>query len=57
MFKIDNPEIRKKAVEFLSNVSLGTVNAYGKWITAVKAVADACTVSGHVLRSQSCATF
>jgi hypothetical protein len=57
MFKIDNPEIRKKAVEFLGNVSLGTVNAYGKWITAVKAVADACTVSGHVFTQSELCDF
>lgn len=57
MFKIDNPEIRKKAVEFLGNVSLGTVNAYGKWVTAVKAVADACTVSGHVFSQSELCDF
>jgi hypothetical protein len=57
MFRIDNPEIRKKAVEFMGNVSLGTVNAYGKWITSVKAVADACTVSGHTFSQSELCDF
>lgn len=47
MLKIEDADVRKKAVEFLGNVSLATINAYGRWITCVKAVADACTVSGY----------
>jgi hypothetical protein len=47
MLKIEDVEVRKKAVEFLGNVSVATINAYGKWITCVKAVADACMVTGH----------
>lgn len=47
MLKIEDAEVRKKAVKFLGSVSLATINAYGRWITCVKAVADACTVNGH----------
>lgn len=47
LLKIDDPEIRKKAVEFVGSVPLGTINTYGKWVTAAKAIADACAVSGR----------
>ena len=55
MLKIEDPAIRKKAVEFVGNVPLGTVNTYGKWITAAKAIADACAVSGRLFsQSEMC---
>lgn len=55
MLKIEDAEIRRKAVELVGNVSLGTVNAYGKWLTSIKAVADACTVSSHTFsQSEMC---
>jgi len=47
MLRVEDVQTRKKAVEFVGSLSVGTVNAYGKWITAVKAIADACAVSGH----------
>ena len=47
MLKVEDAGVRKKAVEFLGSVSLATINAYGRWITCVKAVADACTVTGY----------
>lgn len=55
LLKIDDPAIRKKAVEFVGSVPLGTVNTYGKWITAAKAIADACAVSGRLFsQSEMC---
>jgi len=55
MLKIEDPETRKKAVEFIGSVPLGTVNTYGKWITAAKAIADACAVSGRLFsQSEMC---
>lgn len=55
MLKIEDPATRKKAVEFVGNVPLGTVNTYGKWITAAKAIADACAVSGRLFsQSEMC---
>jgi len=47
MLKIEDAQIRKKAVEFVGNLSVSTVNAYGKWITAMKAIADSCAVNDH----------
>ncbi|WP_148681194.1 hypothetical protein [Candidatus Nitrososphaera gargensis] len=55
LLKIDDPEVRKKAVEFVGSVPLGTVNTYGKWITAAKAIADSCAVSGRLFsQSEMC---
>jgi hypothetical protein len=55
MLKIEDPATRKKAVEFIGSVPLGTVNTYGKWITAAKAIADSCAVSGRLLsQSEMC---
>lgn len=47
MLKIDDAQVRKKAVEFVGNLSVSTVNAYGKWITAMKAIADSCAVNDY----------
>jgi hypothetical protein len=55
MLKIEDPATRKKAVEFIGSVPLGTINTYGKWITAAKAIADACAVSGRMFsQSEMC---
>ena len=55
LLKIDDPAIRKKAVEFVGSGPLGTVNTYGKWITAAKAIADSCAVSGRLFsQSEMC---
>jgi hypothetical protein len=55
LLKIDDPAIRKKAVEFLGSVPLGTINTYGKWVTAAKAIADSCAVSGRLFsQSEMC---
>ena len=55
MLKIEDPATRKKAVEFIGSVPLGTINTYGKWITAAKAIADACAVSGRTFsQSEMC---
>jgi hypothetical protein len=55
LLKIDDPAIRKKAVEFIGSVPLGTVNTYGKWITAAKAIADACAASSRLFsQSEMC---
>jgi hypothetical protein len=55
LLKIDDPAIRKKAVEFVAAIPLGTVNTYGKWITAAKAIADACALSGRLFsQSEMC---
>ena len=55
VLKIEDAPIRKKAVEFVGSLPVGTVNAYGKWITAVKAIADACAVSGKLFsQSEMC---
>jgi hypothetical protein len=55
ILRIEDPTTRKKAVEFIGNVPLGTVNAYGKWITAVKAIADSCAVTNHLFtQSEMC---
>jgi hypothetical protein len=57
MLKIEDPEIRKKAVEFVGSVPLGTVNTYGKWITAAKAIADSCAVSGRMFSQSDMCDF
>jgi hypothetical protein len=57
MLKIEDAQIRKKAVEFVGSLSIGTVNAYGKWITAVKAIADACAVSGKLFSQSDMCDF
>src|SRR5688572_33399012 len=55
LLKIDDPAIRKKAVEFIGSVPLGTINTYGKWVTAAKAIADSCAVSGRLFsQSEMC---
>lgn len=55
LLKIEDPSIRRKAVEFIGNVPLATANAYGKWITSVKAIADSCAAAGHIFsQSQVC---
>jgi len=55
LLKIDDPVMRNKSVEFAGSVPLGTVNTYGKWITAAKAIADACAVSGKLFsQSEMC---
>jgi hypothetical protein len=55
LLKIDDPAIRRKAVEFVQSVPLNTINTYGKWITAAKAIADACAVSGRLFsQSEMC---
>jgi len=55
LLKIDDPAIRKKAVEFVGSVPLNTINTYGKWITAAKAIADACAVCGRLFsQSEMC---
>lgn len=55
MLKIEDAEVRKKAVEFVGSLSLGTISAYGKWITAVKAIADSCAVNEHLFsQSEMC---
>jgi hypothetical protein len=55
MLRIEDPVTRKKAVEFIGSVPLGTVNAYGRWITAVKAIADSCAVTGRLFsQSEMC---
>ncbi|HEX7032488.1 MAG TPA: hypothetical protein VF172_05760, partial [Nitrososphaera sp.] len=55
MLKIEDPSTRKKAVEFIGSVPLNTINTYGKWITAAKAIADACAVTGRRLsQSEMC---
>lgn len=55
MLKIEDPTTRKKAVELIASVPLGTVNTYGKWITAAKAIADASAVTGKLFsQSEMC---
>jgi len=55
LLKIDDPAIRKKAVEFVGSVPLVTINTYGKWVTAAKAIADSCAVSGRLFtQSEMC---
>ncbi|HXV46609.1 MAG TPA: hypothetical protein VD736_08050 [Nitrososphaera sp.] len=55
MLKIEDLATRKKAVEFIGSVPLGTINTYGKWVTAAKAIADACAVSGRTFsQSEMC---
>lgn len=57
MLRIEDVETRKKAVEFLGSVPVATVNAYGRWITAVKAVADACAATGHLFSQSELCDF
>lgn len=57
MLKIENREVRKKAVEFLERVPAGTVNAYGKWITSIKTIADSCTVNGVIFSHSEVCDF
>jgi len=55
MLKIEDAATRRKAVEFVGSVPVATVNAYGKWITAVKAIADACAITDHTFsQSEMC---
>jgi hypothetical protein len=57
MLRIEDAETRRKAVEFLGSVPVATVSAYGKWITAVKAVADACAATGHAFSQSELCDF
>ncbi len=57
MFRIEDAQTRKKTVELLGNVSLATINAYGKWITAIKTVADACTITGYTFSQSDLCDF
>jgi len=57
MLRIDDPATRRKAVEFVGSVSLGTVNAYGKWITAVKAIADSCAANVRLFSQSEICDF
>lgn len=57
MLRIEDPVVRKKAVEFIGSVPLGTVNAYGKWITALKAIADSCAVTGRLFSQSEICDF
>jgi hypothetical protein len=50
--KIDDSALRKKALDFAGSLSAETINAYGNWTAAVKAIADACAVNS-ILFSQS----
>lgn len=55
MLRIEDAIIRRKAVEFVGGVAFGTINAYGKWITAVKAIADSCAVNSRIFtQSEMC---
>jgi hypothetical protein len=55
MLRIEDPLVRKKAVELIGSIPLATVNAYGKWISSVKAIADACAITGrHFSQSEIC---
>jgi hypothetical protein len=57
MLRIEDPTTRRKAVEFVGSVPIGTVNAYGKWITAVKAIADSCAVTGRLFSQSEVCDF
>lgn len=55
MLRVDDPATRRKAVEYVGSVPVVTVNAYGKWITAVKAIADSCAMNSRVFsQSEMC---
>ena len=55
MLRIDDPAVRKKAVEFVSRIAPATMSAFGKHITALKAIADACAVEGKIFsQSEAC---
>lgn len=55
MLRIEDVGIRRKAVEFAGSIPVATVNAYGKWIAAVKAVADSCAVNSRIFsQSEMC---
>jgi hypothetical protein len=55
MLRIEDANTRKKAVEFIGSVPPGTINAFGKWITAVKAIADSCAATGRLFsQSEMC---
>lgn len=57
MLKIEEASIRMKAVEFVGSLSPETINAYGKSITALKAIADACTVNGKLFSQSDMCDF
>lgn len=57
MLRVDDPTTRRKAVEFIESIPPGTINAYGKWITAVKAIADACAVTGRLFSQSEVCDF
>ncbi len=55
MLRIEDPATRRKAVEFVGSIPVGTVNAFGKWITAMKAIADSCVVNARLFsQSEAC---
>ena len=57
MLKIEDTDIRKKAVEFVASLPVGTVNAYGRWITAIKAIADACSLKSKLFSQSEICDF
>lgn len=53
--KIEDVSIRTKAVEFVGSFSIDAINTYGMQIAVIKAIADACAVSGKLLsQSEMC---
>jgi hypothetical protein len=57
MLRIEDASVRKKAVELLGSVPAGTVNAFGKWITALKVIADSCALNGRLFSQSEVCDF
>jgi hypothetical protein len=55
--KVEDASIRKKAVEFIGSLSLATINTYGRQITALKAIADACAVNSKLFSQSEICDF
>ena len=55
--KIGDAIIRKKADDFAGSLSAEMINAYGNWIAAVKAIADACAVNAKLFSQSEICDF
>ena len=47
-----NSQISKKAFESIKKINVEKINTYGKWIIAMKAIAESCATNKHIF-SQS----
>jgi hypothetical protein len=43
-----NSQISKKAFESIEKINVEKINTYGKWIIAMKVIAESCVTNKHI---------